>query len=363
MRQRKLSVLQVALLLLTTTVITNQNMIVPLLLDSTGRDAWLSVLLAFVPGILLLGVIKHIMTTTAQEAIIPWVKRNFGAFASVCLVLILFLYLFSSSLIALKDTTNWVDVTFLPETPGFVIAAALTAICFFAAYAGLWSITVCAGILLPFVFVFEGFMVTANIQFKNFHYITPMLANGVAPLSHGLIYSTNGVLEILLLLLIQQHLKEKVRYSSLIILLIITVGMILGPLLESILDFGPTEAARQRFPTFEQWGLVTLGKNVSHLDFLSIFEWLSGSFIRISLCMYLMVELLQLKKAAIRKLILYLITIIMFIVPFLPISDALFVWFLREFYYSYLLLLIVVMVSLLFLFSIIVRVKERVNPS
>ncbi|MGG1515524.1 endospore germination permease [Paenibacillus oryzisoli] len=359
MSSKKISLIQAFLLLLITTAVTNQTLVIPLVLGVAKRDAWISVLLSATPGFILIFVMKVLMNSTSNESIVSWVRTHFGSFAGWIIKLAFLAYLFGTSLVTLKDTTNWVDATFLPETPRVLIAATLTLLCFFAANAGFWSITICAGILLPFFIILEIFLLVTNLQYKNYLYVLPLMEKGLGPVIHGAVFSTHGVLEIIILLLIRQHLQQKVKTSFLLVYVIVSIGLILGTMLDIITNFSPNEVAVQRYPTFEQWGLVSLGKNISHLDFLSIYEWLSGSFIRISLCMYLIPEVLQLRSRKSHRITLISMTIIMLIVPIFPISDPTFVNFLRDWYYPVTLALIAGVMLLLILFAAIYRLRGR----
>jgi spore germination protein KB len=74
------------------------------------------------------------------------------------------------------------------------------------------------------------------------------------------------------------------------------MGLMLGPTMAGIAEFGPFEVAKLRYPAFEQWKLLTISKEITRMDFLSIFQWISGAFIRVSLLMYLVLKLLRIKK-------------------------------------------------------------------
>lgn len=67
----------------------------------------------------------------------------------------------------------------------------------------------------------------------------------------------------------------------------------LGPLVGAIAEFGAEEAGKLKVPAHEQWKLLSLGIHITRLDFLSIFQWRSGAFIRISLCMFIVNQLLD----------------------------------------------------------------------
>lgn len=74
------------------------------------------------------------------------------------------------------------------------------------------------------------------------------------------------------------------------------MGLTLGPLLGAITEFGPHEAAEQNYPAYEEWGLVTIGQFIEHLDFFSIYQWLTGAFIRVGLLLFITIDLLKMKN-------------------------------------------------------------------
>ena len=66
-------------------------------------------------------------------------------------------------------------------------------------------------------------------------------------------------------------------------MLFILMGLTMGPTIGAITEFGPIEAAKQRYPAYEEWGLGSIGRFIEHFDFLSIYQWLTGAFIRVGL--------------------------------------------------------------------------------
>src|SRR5690606_22187538 len=137
-------------------------------------------------------------------------------------------------------------------------------------------------ILLPFVIVFGDFVMTANLPAKNYSLILPIAEHGWQPVFLGGLYVGGGLVELIVILLLQQELKKKVALWKLWLLSLFLVLLVFGPVLGAIAEFGPAEAARLRYPAFEEWRLVTIGNYIRHVDFFSIFQWLSGAFVRIA---------------------------------------------------------------------------------
>src|SRR5690606_4331137 len=132
-------------------------------------------------------------------------------------------------------------------------------------------------------------------------------------------------------MLIQHKLTKKPGFISLMLVCLILSGLTIGPLMGSITMYGPDEAANQRYPVYEQWRMVRLGEYVEHVDFFSIYQWLSGMFIRVSLSMYLLGELWKLQKY--KWIPMFLGALFMLVVTLLPISDMVFQDLLSLYYF------------------------------
>lgn len=111
---------------------------------------------------------------------------------------------------------------------------------------------------------------------------------------------------------------------------LVLIGLTLGPLLGSIAIFGPEEASNQRYPAYEEWRLLKIGKYIEHVDFFSIYQWLSGGFIRISFGLYIIGQLFSFKTRK-RNVLIGISSLITFVAVLLPISDIEFVRFYKMF--------------------------------
>ena len=102
-------------------------------------------------------------------------------------------------------------------------------------------------------------------------------------------------MELFLFLFLQHYMKSKIKLWQIIALSAFIMLLMLGPTIGAITEFGPVEAEKLRYPAFSQWRLVSIGKYFEHVDFFAIFQWMSGAFVRISLGLVLIMELIPLR--------------------------------------------------------------------
>ncbi|MCK6077920.1 GerAB/ArcD/ProY family transporter [Paenibacillus silvae] len=284
---------------------------IPAILDAAGRDGWLSVLAAAPLFMLFLAMMYIIMRRIHGQRLPDWIAREFGHVTAWIFRITAALLLFSLGTHTLYETTNWTVSTYLPFTPTYVLAGAGALVAAWSAAKGIRSIAMTSSILLPLVIVLGYFVMSANMKYKDYSQLFPILENGWAPVMRGVIYSLAGLMEIWILMLFQHEIKSKFRWWHILLLGIFMISMAVGPTMGAIVEFGPEEAAKQRNSPFEQWKLVNIGKLFQHVDFLSIYQWLSGAFARVAISMYLITDLLNFRRPRKRYIAILCITLLM----------------------------------------------------
>jgi spore germination protein KB len=355
-----ITISQTVLLMMASVGLINHVLIIPVLLQTAKRDAWISVLFTFGLSLLWCVLVYYITKTINQQNILLWVKSHFGKPLYFIFVTFICIYLFALGQFTFIDTVDWTIITFLPIASKAVVASLLAIVCLLTAATNLRTIVILNGILLPFI-IFLGFVVSSgNFQHKNYKLLTPFLENGFQPVLHGMIYSGAGLAEFFILwILIQHHIKTEVRLYHLWIIATILMGLTIGPLIGAIAIFGPDEAARQRFPAYEEWRMLSLGRYFEHLDFFAIYQWMSGTYIRLALFAYFILESLNVKKGKRRILILGLIFTFAMIIILLPFSDMEYLQFLRNILLPYLLIFVLVITFFLAVLAFIYQRKKK----
>lgn len=311
----------------------NHVMVIPPLLQEAKRDAWVSVLAAILPYLAWSTLLYYIMRKTNQQPLFPWLTQHYGRVICGAYRIFFIVYLFFIIVMTLKETTMWAHSSYLPRTPQWALSISLVLLSCFAAKYGVQTIAIASGILLPFVIIFGDFVMSANLPQKKYSLLTPVFENGIGPVIHGSLYIGGGLVELIIILLFQHQIKSKVRLWSLYVLACFLVLLIFGPVTGAIAEFGPFEAAEIRYPAYEEWRLVTIGKYIRHVDFLSIYQWLSGAFARIAISMFLLIEMMTITKYKKYSAVwLLLLSIVIVALVELPISDMQYSAFLKGLY-------------------------------
>lgn len=305
----------------------NHVLIGPLVLQSSGRDAWLAILAVSALQPLWLLLIYPIVRSIGSQPFTDWLKHRAGTVGKHAVVGILVVLLFMIIIVTCVDTVNWSSTTYLPETPKLVTSFVFVALGIAGSILGLHIIVYMSCFLLPLVSALGIFVASANIPRKDYLQLLPILENGWSPIGHGMIYVGGGYVELMLFVVLAGYVNRPFRRRHLIATGLFISLLCFGPVVAAISEFGPGEAMEQRFPAFAQWRLVQLGKYIEHVDFFAIYQWLSGSFVRTSASLCLILDLTGIRSRKKRAVIGAVIGIMAIFTSVYPFGDA------AEFYF------------------------------
>ncbi|MBU8769275.1 GerAB/ArcD/ProY family transporter [Cytobacillus oceanisediminis] len=287
---------QLYLLIILSTGLLNHVILIPNLLTAAGRDSWLSVIAAYPISLFFIWLIYYILKNSSDEGFFSMVRKRLGRTFSVFLSVPVILFLIMGSYITFRDLMIWLNAYFLADASVLMINLILILVCMIMTLSGVKYMAISSGILLPLVMLYGVFISITNTRLKDPGLLFPLLSDGAEPLMYGILYTLSGLFEVYILILLQPYSQKAFKFKHLVILLTLLAGLILGPLTASIMEFGPEEATKFLYPAHEQWRVLSIGEYISHLDFLALYQWLSGALIRIGLFMYLAGAFFQANK-------------------------------------------------------------------
>nr|WP_275582034.1 endospore germination permease [Bacillus ectoiniformans] len=276
------------------------------LVQTAGRDAWMAVLFTMIVTVIWVPLLIYINKNSKRRSLFVWLTESVGSKASKFLALMLIIYLLLMSSVTLRETITWTNIVFLPQTPIFLLTFLFLFTCWHLAVTNLRTLSIVNIFLLFFIVVFGFLVAFANIPHKNYSLLLPILEHGYDPVFRSMIFQASGMIELFIFVLLQHKVNAPLNFRHFLAIIVVLTGLTLGPLVGAIIEFGPIEASRQRYPPYEEWGLVRFGNFIEHLDFLSIYQWLAGGFIRISLLLLLIKEALPVKTESRKKRVLFL---------------------------------------------------------
>ncbi|WP_458354632.1 endospore germination permease [Peribacillus frigoritolerans] len=330
---RKISSIQTVSIFFLSIGLLNHVMLIPFLLSTGGRDSWFFSILTIGLVPVWAYILSRIIKNMNNQSLTKWLENRFGNPIKNIVLFFIVIYLISLVLATTKETIDWITTSFLFETPSLAIIIPFTLLCIFLAHSGMRSIAICSSVLLPIVVILGIFVATGNIPTKDYSHLLPLFENGYFHGVKAMKYSGYGLAELILIAFFQEKLTDKISRKVLVFICLGLVFLLLGPLTAAIAEFGPTLAEAMRYPAYEQWRLLTIGKYIEHTDFFSIYQWLAGAYIRVSLALFLITEVLNRKTEKMKVGILFAVGFLMVVISIVPFSNFKFLHVTQTFYY------------------------------
>jgi spore germination protein (amino acid permease) len=321
MNVNKINMMQLFMLVMMSAGLVNHVTLIPILLSVSGRDAWVAAFLNVFPYMLWIWLLIRLIRAKGDQTLFDWIVSYTGKPIAWIVVSSMAFNIFMQAFLTLQETVGWTISSYLPGTSRMFLAFGLVIVSYIAARIGLQAITITAGLLLPAVVALGFFVAGANIPNKDYGRLFPIAINGFMPALKGMLYAGASYMELFLVFLISHHISSKIRYRHMALLGLVLVGLTLGPLMGAIAEFGSDEAARLRYPAFEQWRLIHFRRYLEHLDTFSIYQWLSGAFIRISISLFTIADLFPIRKRNVRNTSLLALSTALMLCITIPLSD------------------------------------------
>ncbi|WP_332647060.1 endospore germination permease [Lysinibacillus sp. 54212] len=286
----KISILHVVFLCMTVIGLKTHVTILPPILEVARRDGWISLIIAaaiVMPWLLLLASITK---RIKDQPFILFIGQKNPKLTNVFKVIITLLLLLFSAF-TMVEMLQWVNTTFLPTTPILILFFLYFILCISLAVRGIQTIVILNVIVLFGVLVFGFLVAFINMRVKDYSLLQPVLEHGMEPVLLATVFPAAGFVELLMFVFIQHHVKKQIKFNHFVVMLLLLAFLTIGPLVGAIVEFGPEEASKQRYPAYEEWGLAALGQFVNHMDFLSVYQWMTGAFIRIGFYVFLITDL------------------------------------------------------------------------
>jgi len=320
--QNKLRFISIVYMILLSVGLFAHVEIIPFLLTTAKRDSWISILAMLIILPLWIYVLYKIVAVINKTSIIQLLKDQGSRLSYYLLLVPLAIYLLIDAFVTSQDIIFWSQLSYMQGFSSFTLALVLLLFCLLCTESGLFSIGLLSSILCPIVLFLGVFISTANMKKKHFELLFPLFTDGYLPMTKGLLYTSLPILELFIIIFLTPVLQKNVSRKQLFFVGLFIIGLTLGPTMAAIVEFGPEKAADYRYPAYEEWRLISIGRYFSHADFFAIYQWLSGGVIRISLFVYIASRILT--KGAAKVKVVRFLYLILFAACMYPLDQSTF---------------------------------------
>ncbi|MGI6487964.1 MAG: endospore germination permease [Syntrophomonadaceae bacterium] len=283
-----------AWMMLSISVITSGILYFPtFLMQSSGRDAWLSVILT---GLITLPLSILVVLPGLRfpgQNLIQYCGIILGDIPARMVGLVFVFSLLVLLATAVREFTDLLALDILPLTPIVVVASLALLVAGFSVYQGITIIGRAAELIGVLMFLLVATITVFSLPQADFSNLTPVLEKGWQPLLAGTGIQLKLVTQVALLAFILEKLdspvsafKAGIGYAitttGVIFLTVATVQIVFPTEYGALLSDSVLSAIRQ----------VAIGGFITRIEAAIVAIWVSGNFVRFSLIYYLAVSIL-----------------------------------------------------------------------
>ncbi|KRF07159.1 hypothetical protein ASG89_17595 [Paenibacillus sp. Soil766] len=257
-----------------------------------NNNAWLSILLSWIAGCLLLTGMLYLHKRFPRTDFIEISNSLIGKVATFILVIILPLpYIIHIGTGITLDVGLFMESTMMSETPIYIFTSTILVVAVLTVMSGIEVISQMFALLLVTLLVFVSIVLVLSIPDYDFSNLKPLIPSKIKPVILGAYMSFSfPYAELFLFSMLIPFVKEdeqkripKVMFVSmtlnLIVLILVTTS--------TILVFGPF-AGDRKFPMFELARMIEVQEIVQRIESVIGMSLIVGSFMKVTITLYVM---------------------------------------------------------------------------
>ncbi|PWA06281.1 hypothetical protein DCC39_17590 [Pueribacillus theae] len=270
-------------LIIMTLPIMGHVVILPLMLDVAGRDAWISVLLSLPAALAFAYAIYRLRLNHPDITISEMLTFLLGKWFGRIVIVLFIIYFLFLTILSFSSLVDVVFIDFLPETPRMAIIIWFLIFFIYAATKGIKRIALTAGVL-AFIGLITGHTVTLmDTPKKDWSELQPLLEFGWSPALWGSLILISIWIKMLLLLCVpMKDVHEKRLFLLWVIGILLNALMMNSTTTGVITIFGLGQADNFTYPAQEIVRTINLGF-IDRFDIYGMILMTFGSYIRCSL--------------------------------------------------------------------------------
>lgn len=274
------------------TVLGTANLTMPAITARVAHmDAWITMILAFFPHVLLIWVIQRIGNTFPQKTTISNISHITGRYLAIIIILGYLSYLIFAAAMITRTVSEFLLTTFMPDTPIEIFIIVMLFLSALVVRAGLEVLARTATFITPIFLVSFGAILLLLTGEMDLYSLLPVFEGGIKPIIYGTLYPVIWRGEFILMLFIWPYLNRPEKgFRSMLVAAVLVLVIMLSVTIASTSILGPL-TSHMHFPTFAMVSYMEIGF-LTRLDAIFMAVWIAGAFIKISIFYYVICLLL-----------------------------------------------------------------------
>ncbi len=280
-----------AVLLMISMILPTAILTIPAVTVKTARqDAWLSVMVATLAGLLIARLVVSLSLRFPGQTLFEFSEeilgKALGKMVGFLYIWLFFLYIGSG---VVREFGVFLVTAVMPATPIIVFLIVVTAVAGYAVRNGLEVLCRFNQLFIPVTGLLVIVFLLSTLDMK-LDRLLPVFDAGLAPIVKSAVTPTMWLGEIVTLAMIIPYLsKPKEAHRVAVLSILITGFFLTASIMEALLIFGPNLTGHWIFPTFNATRVVSIANFLERLEFIVIMAWVLGGIVKVGVFYYAVV--------------------------------------------------------------------------
>jgi spore germination protein KB len=269
--------------------------------EKAKQSAWMAPLLASGVGFISLWVVWKLGQRFPGKTLPQYSEILVGKIFGKILAGGYVLFFLTVNVLVIREFSEFLTVTLLPETPGIVLTTAIVLVGVYSAAKGIEVIARMVQIILPLFIFTLLFMLVLAAPGMELGKLLPLMEGGVLPIVRASVAPASwyGEIVVLVMLLPMVNKPKEVKRKGVLALLAAAVFLTLDTVV-TLAVFGPNLTGNVVFPFWFLVRYIEFGNYLQRVESLIVVLWVAGIVLKVALFSYLVcfttAQVLGLKK-------------------------------------------------------------------
>ncbi|UOQ45123.1 endospore germination permease [Halobacillus salinarum] len=252
------------------------------------QDAWMSVILSILIGLLLMLFYSKIGSMMKGKTFVQGVIETFGGFFGriLCFFYLSFIYILAA--LVLRNIGDFMTTQIIPDTPLQFTHILFLLVVIWGAWLGIEAIGRTSEIFVPWIILLFCFLLAAVSPQIKVDNLQPMLGEGLTPvLGASTVVIGTPLLEMIILLMIFPYVKERKKaIHGWLLGVLLGGGVLVAITLLSILVLGSDLTSINNYPSYVIAEKINIAGFLEGLEIIVAIIWMLTIFFKLTILYY-----------------------------------------------------------------------------
>jgi spore germination protein KB len=282
----KITALQTTMLMMSAILPTAIIYLPSLIYREATRDAWASVILVTVFGLVVAAIVTGLGLRFPDMTIIQYSELLAGKVVGKAIGLVFIAFFIFINAVILREFTEMYTIMFMPNTPALVFSIGIVVTSAYIVRGGVEVLARVNEIVLPTAVALSLAIVVLASNNMKLSNLAPMFENGFLPAFRGAYVAALFFAETVFMLMLIPYLERPSEARLAVRRGIILVGVLQLVAVVAVEAAFGARCARLQFPTVTLTRLVSIRDILERLEPFVMYIWVAGGAVKVGIFLY-----------------------------------------------------------------------------